>query len=312
MPTLAAEASAAFASLLAALALAVSVQVAGQRGESPHGYASVAVAPVSFVTLLIAAYLYVRLAGRLDVSAEFLTSLANPQSLDLVDVPEHTVRDVIGNAQVTVAMFTTAGTLLAIGAVATALVVALAIKEHDVGETTETIGNAAFFGASGAAAIFILDGMYEIGRILAFSVSNGCIRDDRWSAWNVVLIGMLGVVAGIVANAYARRVSMSLVDGGRSEASKRNVVGYAASACIMLVWILPIAWTSVLDAAKSLDAPLLADFLYVSIWFCLFAAAIGVMVAVLTSGNTYERWPRLQAGYSRIDRWLRVDDWPCP
>lgn len=269
LPTKAAEASAAFAGLLAAIVLAVSVQIVTQNSRTGgRRRLSVALAPISFLTLLIAAYLYVRLAGRADATE----ALLDPNTRqDLVGLPG----DVFAAGHVTGALFAVGGALLATGAVAATLLVALAIHETRADSTAQAAGSITFYGAATAAGVFLVDGMFEIGLILSAHERPGGELVSATGGQDVaVVVSALAVVVTVSARVLSEVAkSRSWPSGGRG-----RIIGFSVMAAAL--WIVPVAWATVLDSLQTFDLGHRLETAYLVLCFSYYAVAVGLMATV--------------------------------
>lgn len=275
LPTQAAGASAAFAGILAAITLGVSVQLVFQRDQPNRTSLSVAVAPVAFLTLVISTYLYVRLAGRFDQTSRFIEA----QDAGLHGIGIAGSSDLFGSAHVTAALFASAGCLLATGAPATLLLIALAIHEHTADETTRKVGSFVFYTGFVAAAVFWVDGLYEIYSILRVEdldtsdpeqlIPPGLAR----SGWYILALLVVPGVAGFIAGQQftKRRLSQKGLNSLRS---------WPFACGLIALWCGTVTWSAFLDSRKSFNGPGEMDLTYCGFWMACFASALGVMSAV--------------------------------
>jgi hypothetical protein len=195
-PSIAASAGAGFAGVLGALLLATTFQIAiAKRGEHEHGLNSLAVAPISLLLLLVAAYLYVVLSGTTRV-AETQIDPGNGASISLIDACQSTASlEGCSALAVPAGMFAIAGSYLGLGAISLGFVLRLLVDEHE----NAKVGRGAtlvFFWAGSVVAIAALIWGYRD----AFSVferrnvSIPAYLSER-STWLPVILAML---AGIV------------------------------------------------------------------------------------------------------------------
>lgn len=281
LPTKAAAASAAFAGVAAALSLAVTVQITFQKPVSDRAQnqrPTVFVAPLAFVTLMVAAYGYVRLAGRPDQSEMLLNwiQLGDVKSIEsLLNAPGN----LFSQAHVTAALFASTGTALATGSLLVSLLVTLVVYENRSDRITRLGARTAFYSAGIAVTVvFLADGMYEIFSILRIEDVGGLpVKQGSIEKFRAVLA---------LASALAAYCGFRIVTAAIQQRSWA-LAKYAVAAPFGVWLALLVTWTVFLDSSSNFDRSGRIDILYVSAWFAMFATAVGAVIAL--ERDSYKR-----------------------
>ena len=193
-PLASAAGGAAFAGVLAALVIAVSIQIALQSGRSADdSQLSLKAAAPTLVALMVAAYLYIVLDGVPSTAVEVSDALGPKEAL----IPGRLEEVAHGYAQLAARSFALAGSVLAIGALMTIFIVAASILDNTPVSPNPN-------DARGWAVAVVRAGVMVIIGILLLGYNVGAQIEGTSTGlwWWVLTLGLLGlpVLAGWLAS----------------------------------------------------------------------------------------------------------------
>lgn len=282
-PTLSANAAVAFASLLAAISLSVSVQVVFQDARrARETQSSVWLAVMSFATLVISAYTYVRLAGRPDQVSGVVDRFRVAKLLNVGDLTAD-ANAFAGEGQVAAGLFIVAGTLLATGAIGVLGVLVLTVLENSATISTRKLVVVAYDGGAAVTAVYLLSGMWDIGRIRALEEGRNGPTLEGFGWEELLMVGLTGVALGLGGLLLSRRELASrradgsgVRTGARQRPSSRAARWLVPRLCVLVYWVMPVAIGIWVDTSKDgRAAPLWVDVLSMCIAYGLFFIVVG-------------------------------------
>lgn len=178
---------------------------------------------------------------------------------------------------------------MALGAVASAFIVAVTVHENTSKKQSRVRAAAslAFYGGAAAASIYLLDGMYEIQSILAVDVlTTGSEQAGNLSTEvSATQVGRGMVIRTAIVGAGAGLAGWLTTTKGRENnshpLSTPKWVGKALGGALILLWVGAVAWTTILDSSGSGFSPRTRfEQAYTAGWFAIFALGIGLMVGI--------------------------------
>jgi hypothetical protein len=282
-PTLSAGAAVAFASLLAAISLSVSIQVVYQdarRARNPQR--SIWLAVMAFVSLVISAYTYVRLAGRPDQVSGVRERLREISACEPAAEAAGLLGEVerfVGEGQVAAGLFIVAGTLLAVGAVAMLGVLVLTILETSSDEGTRSLTVAAFDAAAFVTVVYLASGMWEITQIRSVEIGpNGLPYREAFSIGDLWVTWVAGACAAVVCFMIARSIGpikREAVTSRKHHARSRWVF---PRLWMCSYWIVPVGVGVLVDNSDDgFSSSIGWDIAVATIAFAAFLAAVGAV-----------------------------------